>query len=372
MELYREDESVVRRYAEHLDGIDPDVLGRLSLREGARIVRLPSYRQVGIDVLDLSTLSTTGTFKDWVACVTVARAVQDGHTVAAAQSSGNTANALATYTSRAGIRLVAMHPPASRRRILPRLARHPRVTFVEVHAPEHQIKEILRAATHATSTPALPRLRDQFEGNKLRAHFLRDAERAVGHGWDWHVQSLSSAYGPLGFYQGLAEARPAGQAVPRFLGVQQEAVAPYVHALTGAVTDPEAEMLEPTLFRKVLTPELIAQVRDICRQSDGTVRCLPNRSYLSWEPRAIDLLSGVGIEVTRTPEGRPVERAGLYSLAGTLQAIDDGTIPPGDRALAVYTGGSGPSTEQYVPQHVVTQEGATDLLQELLTLGSSI
>ncbi|MFI6151600.1 pyridoxal-phosphate dependent enzyme [Kitasatospora sp. NPDC051170] len=372
MELYREDESVVRRYAEHLEGVDPDVLRRVSLREGARIVRLPSYRRVGIDVLDLSTLSTTGTFKDWVACVAVARAVRDGHPVVAAQSSGNTANALATYASRAGIRLVALHPPASRRRIHPRLARRPGVTFVEVSATEHEIKEILRDATRATATPSLPVLRDQFEGNKLRAHFLRDAGRAVGHGWDWHVQALSSAYGPLGFYRGLAEAYPAGHAEPRFLGVQQEAVAPYVRALTGTVTEPGAEMLEPTLFRKVLTPELIAQVRDICHRTDGAVHCLPNQDYLSREAKAIDLLSGAGVEVTPTPEGQPVERAGLYSLAGTLQAIDDGTIPPGDRALAVYTGGSGPSTEPYVPQHVVTREEATDLLKELLTREASL
>ncbi|MGA5824267.1 pyridoxal-phosphate dependent enzyme [Kitasatospora sp. NPDC094028] len=371
MELYREDGSVVRRYAGHLDGIDPDVLRRVSLREGARIVRLPSYRRVGIDVLDLSTLSATGTFKDWVACVAVARAVRAGHAVAAAQSSGNTANALATYASRAGIRLVVLHPPASRRRIHPRLARHPGVTFVEVLAPEHEIKEALRSATLATATPALPLLRDQYEGNKLRAHLLRDAERAVGHGWDWHVQALSSAYGPLGFYRGLAEAYPAGHPVPRFLGVQQEAVTPYVDALTGAVTAPGAEMLEPTLFRRVLTPELLAQVRDVCRRSDGTVRCLPNQGYLSWEPRAIELLAGAGVEVTPGPEGQPVERAGLYSLAGTLQAVDDGTIPPGDRVLAVYTGGSGPGPEPYVPRHVVTQERAAELLKELLTHPSS-
>ncbi|MFJ8476509.1 hypothetical protein [Kitasatospora sp. NPDC094011] len=246
------------------------------------------------------------------------------------------------------------------------------MTFVEVRAPEHEIKEILRSTTLATATPALPLLRDQYEGNKLRAHFLRDAERAVGHGWDWHVQALSSTYGPLGFYQGLAEAYPTGHAVPRFLGVQQEAVTPYVHALTDAVADPRAEMLEPTLFRRVLTPELIAQVRDVCDRTDGTVRCLPNHHYLSREPRAIELLSGVGIEVTPGPDGQPVERAGLYSLTGTLQAIDDGTIPPGDRALAVYTGGSGPAPEPYVPQHAVTPEDATDLLKELLTCRDSI
>ncbi|UQA92480.1 pyridoxal-phosphate dependent enzyme [Streptomyces halobius] len=367
MELYREDQSVVLRYAEHLSGIDSAALRRASLREGARILRLPSFHQVDIDVLDLSTLSTTGTFKDWVACVAVARALAAGHRTAAAQSSGNTANALAAYASRTGIRLVALYPPASRRRIHPRLARHPRVDFVEVQAPEKQIKEILHAATCAVGVPALPGAHDQFEGNKLRAYFLRDAARAIGHGWDWHVQAVSSAYGPLGFYRGVAEADPAVPRVaPRFLGVQQEAVTPYACALDGAIAAPEAAMLEPTLFRQSLSSDLIDEMRQVCTRTNGTVRCLPNRHYLKWEPHAIAMLSDVGIMVTHTPDGQPQERAGLYSLAGALEAISDGVIPAGNRVLPVYTGGSGPVTDPYIPEHVVTAQDATPLVERIL------
>ncbi|MDT3398950.1 pyridoxal-phosphate dependent enzyme [Streptomyces sp. B1866] len=371
MEIHREDPSVVRRYASHLADLPGEALTAVSQREGARILRLAPQGGVPIDVLDLSTLSTTGTFKDCVACVSTARAARGGHRVAAAQSSGNTANALAAYAPRAGLRLVALHPPASRGRVLPHLAHHPAVTFVEVDAPEDEIKRLLREATAAADVPALPPLRDQIDANSLRAHYLYDAMDALGDRWHWHVQALSSAYGPFGFYHGWQAAtngsHGSSAAPPRFLGVQQEAVAPYAEALGAAPAPDSRPMLEPTLFRRTLTPDLADRMRRLCRQTHGTVRRLPNDRYLHWEPRAIRLLEQVGIPLTRDPDGTPRERAGLYSLAGTLEAVTTGLIPEGQRVLVVYTGGSGPAADTYTPHHSVTADQAPALLKRLLT-----
>ncbi|WP_370417145.1 pyridoxal-phosphate dependent enzyme [Streptomyces sp. QH1-20] len=370
MEIYREDKSVVLRYAEHLQGLSPAGLHQVSMREGARILRLSPYRQVGIDVLDLSTLSTTGTFKDWVACVAVARTRAAGRHVIAAQSSGNTANALAAYAARAGLRAVILYPPQSRRRIHAVPARHPGIDLVEVDACEKHIKDILQDAARAADVPALPTLHDQYEGNKLRAYFLRDAVGRSGQGWDWHAQALSSAYGPLGFYRGLAEtcsASPARAKVPRFLGVQQESVAPYARALSGAgPPEEDVVMLEPTLFRRSVPADLIDRVRQMCVASNGTVRCLPNARYLQWEPRAVAMMGEAGAEITLSVDGRPQERAGLYSLAGVLEAIEDGTISPGERALAVFTGGSGPVAATFLPDHRVTAADARSYVTQLL------
>lgn len=367
MEIHREDASVVRRYASRLTGTPRDTLSAVSQREGARIVRLAPQYGVGIDVLDLSTLSTTGTFKDWVACVTVARAAGDGHRTVAAQSSGNTANALAAYAPRAGLRLVAMHPPTSRGRVLPYLAGQPDVVFVEVDAPEDEIKRLLREATAAAGVPALPPLRDQIDGNSLRAHYLCEAMRALGECWHWHVQALSSAYGPFGFYEGWpAATRDRPTAPPRFLGVQQEAVAPYAEALGAAPAAGPRPMLEPTLFRRTLTPDLADRMRRLCEETRGTVRRLPDDRYLRWEPRAIRLLEQAGIPLTRAADGTPRERSGLFGLAGTLEAAATGLIPEGERALVVYTGGSGPAAGTYTPHHTTTAARAPALLEHLL------
>jgi hypothetical protein len=126
-------------------------------------------------------------------------------------------------------------------------------------------------------------------------------------------------------------------------------------------------MLEPTLFRRTLTPDLVDRMRRLCRQTHGTVRRLPNDRYLYWEPYAIDLLENVGIPLTRNPDGTPRERSGLFSLAGTLEAAATGLIPEGQRALVVHTGGSGPAAGTYTPHHSVTADQAPALLSRLLS-----
>jgi threonine synthase len=364
MEVFREDASVVLCYAEHVAGVKEDALRRVSQREGARIVRLAPFEGVELDVLDLSTLSHTGTFKDWVACVATARVLQARTPVVAAQSSGNTANALASYASHAGIRSVILYPPASRRRINPGLAAHPLVDFVEVDASEQRIKEILREAAQAAGVPVLPTLTDQHEGNKPRARFLHDAAKELGSGWDWHVQALSSAYGPLGFYRGVDEL--GGGPGPRLLGVQQEAVAPYAEALSGVVANPQARMLEPTLFRRVLTGDLVREVRRVCTDTGGAVSVLSNRRYLDGQWRAVQLLEDAGVHVTLSPDGEPRERAGLYALCGALAAVEDGLVPRGERVMVVYTGGSGPAAELFAPEHTVAEGDAVALVASLV------
>ncbi|MCC3771124.1 pyridoxal-phosphate dependent enzyme [Streptomyces sp. UNOC14_S4] len=369
MEIYAQDTSVVQRYADRL-GVDPELVRRASLREGGRIVQLPPYREVLLDVLDLSTPNTTGTFKSWLACVAVARCLGAGHKLVLAQSSGNTANALAAYAAHAGLRAVLLHPPASRRRILPQLVEAETVQLVEIDAAEQRIKAVLTAAAASSGVPSVPTPRDQDQANKARAYFLRDAARELGRQWDWHVQAISSAYGPLGFYEGVREIRRtdrAGLRTPRFLGVQQEAVTPFVRALTGREETPDAAMLEPTLFRRVLTDDLVTRMRALCAESRGTVRHLPNARYLELEPQALAMLLAAGVRVTRDADGLPRERAGLYSLAGALDAVGQGVIRPGERVLAVYTGGSAPAPDgTYHPHWVAREDDAPSVVARAL------
>ncbi|GAA1937893.1 pyridoxal-phosphate dependent enzyme [Kitasatospora viridis] len=363
MEIYTQDD-VVRRYAAHLSA-DPELIRRASLQESGRVVQLPPQEGVFADVLDLSTGNTTGTFKSWLACLAVSRFLRQERPLVLAQSSGNTANALAAYADHVGLRAVILHPQASRRRIVPRLAESDAVRFVEVDAPEHRIKAVLAACAETLGIPVAPSPADQDEANRLRAHFLRDAGRELGRRWDWHIQALSSGYGPLGYYAGLRELqRTQPVHVPRFLGVQQEAVTPFVRALGGQPNGTgEVPMLEPTLFRQTLTEDLVRRMRDLCAYSRGTVRALTNSRYLRWEPRAVALLREAGVTVALDPDGTPRERAGLYALVGTLDAIEQGLIRPGERALIVYTGGAAPvPAGTYRPHWHAHQDAACDVV----------
>jgi threonine synthase len=340
MELYREDVSVIRRYSEQLASVSSSSLAAASIREGATLVELPAYRDVGIDVLDMASLSTTGTFKDWVACVSIATCLQQDVSVFVTQTSGNTGNALARYASNAGLRGVVLYPRDSRSKIRADIAADPHVAFVEVAATEEEIKGRLLEASADLNIPWIPIFEHQLEGNKIRAHFLAEVGAALSRDWDWHVQALSSAYGVFGFYQGLEELRRQGlnTRTPRVLGVQQEAVSPYFEALTGAAPA-DASVIEPTLFRRAPPESLLSEMVEICRSSGGTVLRLPNERYLELESSALNAYETSGITLARdASNGGLAERAGLYSLAGALDAIHRGLIEPGSRVLVAFTG----------------------------------
>ena len=63
--------SPILRFGKHLSNIPYSFLERTSIQESARIMPFIHHQGVRISLLDLSSDSTTGTFKDWLACVTI-------------------------------------------------------------------------------------------------------------------------------------------------------------------------------------------------------------------------------------------------------------------------------------------------------------
>src|SRR6185312_12472450 len=131
-------------------------------------------------------------------------------------------------------------------------------------------------------------------------------------------------------------------------------------------TNAAVRMIEPTLFRRAPTPDLIDALRQLCAASNGTVRSLTNDRYLALEKHTIAAVEAAGVMVTVNGNGEPRQRAGLYSLAGTYDAIDHGLIRPGHRVLAVYTGGSGPTAPLFQPQHTAQPEDAASVVAALV------
>jgi hypothetical protein len=343
---FAEDTSVVTRFAPVLNGVVSEAsLEQASIREPARIVTGPEVEGVKFMYLDLSAKSVTGTFKDWVACVTAAYCVERGIPAFVSQSSGNTANALARYASHSGVRAVILYPRISRYKIHAQTAKAPGITTIEVDRPEPQLKIWADEAASRHDLPWLPRLDLQRAGNRLRAHFISSWLAATGARCDWHAQALSSAFGPIGTYEGFRQISEAGVASrwPRFFGVQQEAVHPFATDITGyGAPDPECELLEETLFRTEPTVDLLDAVREICHQPGGTVAVIPNERVREREPEALALLQAAGftLSVVAGPDGtRPRELSSVICLAGVLDAIGSGTIRSGESVLVALTGG---------------------------------
>jgi threonine synthase len=375
MELYREDTSVVLRYATHMKSLSRHAVARSSIREGARIIELPAYRDVLIDVLDLSTLSTTETFKDWVACVATAGCLARGDRTLLTQTTGNTGNAIGKYASRLGIRCLILYPAISRRKVKNQVAKLDGIQFIEVDAPEGVLRECFSEIGTRLKIPSVPLLEDQLEGNKLRAYFIREAGRELGRSWEWHAQAISSAYGIFGFYQGVSEIREQDGSTeigfPRLLGIQQEAVSPYSAAISGIKYEVNADVVEPTLVRSSPSAALIQEMHRICSLTNGIVMRLDNARYFALEKDAIEILETNGVLVDIDSKiGSPRERAGIYALTGVMDAIEKGIIRKGSRVLAVFTGGARSADEEgeYEPSLTADTRNVEDILIRALRL----
>lgn len=149
-------------------------------------------------------------------------------------------------------------------------------------------------------------------------------------------------------YQGYREMKEMNSElkVPQFLGVQQEAVCPFVERL-GTLPegrDPHVPILEPTLFRSNPTPDLVEFVKNILGDFGGDVKAILNTEYASYEATCIAFFQKLGIDLSiqLSEQGQPMllEKAGLIALAGALQNIDRGLIREGETVLVAVTGGS--------------------------------
>lgn len=120
--------------------------------------------------------------------------------------------------------------------------------------------------------------------------------------FNWYVQSLSSCFGPIGMYQGYRDIKEenASLQAPKFLGIQQEAVCPFVERL-GTVPEnrnSKVPILEPTLFRSNPTPDLVEFVDSILKEFGGDVKAVLNSEYAAYEAVAISFFQNVGIDLS--------------------------------------------------------------------------
>jgi threonine synthase len=356
-------QSVVLRYGSALRGVSGKALAAASIREVGRILPLATVDGVHLDVLDLSTGSTTWTFKDWLACVAVARSWERGDTAILFQSSGNTGMALSVYASRLGILPLFLYPEGSRYKLDARLLNGTEAILFEVARSEPEIKRLTAVLAQALALPLVPDLDTQIEANKLRAYLLLDHYRHTGEWHQWHAQALSSAFGPLGLFWGIQELRPAlGReklTPPRLYGIQQEAVRPWAQLFQRRhdcrpPSDGDAAVVEPTLFRTQPGPDLVHRMGRLMATYGGSVTALSNADYQRLRPKAIALLAEAGLAFgISIREGRPVqaEQAGILALCGVLAGLEKtGVFRRGERVLVAITGGCRPDVlAQAVP-----------------------
>ncbi|HLI80196.1 MAG TPA: hypothetical protein VKV03_09445, partial [Candidatus Binataceae bacterium] len=170
-----------------------------------------------------------------------------------------------------------------------------------------------------------------------------------GRTYEYIVQSISAAFGPIGIY-GVLERNHA--ALPGFIGVQQAQNAAMYNAWRAGSIDIEPAHFHSTkdLLSRVMydaTPQRYGtfdSLRDLLEKSGGFLTTVDRGEFDALIMRgpgiaALEVLSKAGVEITR--RGSEIfEKTGLMALAGIFKEIDAGTISPRSRVLCCLTGGT--------------------------------
>jgi threonine synthase len=363
-------ESVVLRYrrvvqpeiTDDRSALSDEWLQKTSIREGARIVHLLSYRGADLYVLDETSLMHTRSMKSIDGCVTTAKCKALEYERVVFESGGNTGTALTVYGQRAGLETFLFLPEDNLCLLNGAHFAAPTAHLLAVEDPDlvKQAAQLFREDQHLHH---IPRTEWRYEASRYRGCFLLEYLLG-GHSFDWMTQTISAAFGPIGVYSVLTEFADSLARVPRFLGVQQEANCPMARAWRDGRATPvqtEAGSAEPLLAnvmydRKPYSYGTYDDLRETLGWTGGDIVTVNHAQFAEFLERDFDgesilaRLADVGIEIT-IQGGQVLEKAGMLCLAGTLDQIDRGHIESGCKILCCLTGGMSEGNGQAKPDY---------------------
>ncbi len=365
------DRSVVLRYRHacrlggdrSAEALTP-LLSQTSLGEGMRVFSLLVHQGVSVDILDSTSLMATGTHKSVDGCVTTAHCLLAGHRRIVFESGGNTGAALTRYASHAGIETFLFLPAENLPLLDAGTFARPGVHVIAVDNAA-EVKPSAAAFARREGLPRVPEIGWRQAAARYIGGFV--LEHLLAHERPTHfVQGISAAFAPIGIYGMLEPFATRLGGLPSFLGVQQAANCPMVHAWHG--TSDAADAAVPTSTRGLLArvmydgaPKTYRTFDDLKRllsATGGDLTTIDGDDFDKWLTLPIDgrtpleHLAGAGLRVF-TRGGEIVEKAGLMGLAAALREIAFGRFPDGSRLLVNVTGGTAEASGHVVPERVI-------------------
>jgi len=337
-----------------------DALNNCSINEGVDFIVGSKYKGVQLYFLDMSTNSVTGTFKDWVACYTVAYCKKNSIKEFVTQSSGNTANALAAYCEKNSIKVHIFYLKENKQKLKTRFYQSREfITLHEVTTTEEQMKVLTKKYADEKNIPWLPDFNIQIKANSIRADVVDHISKVNNIRFDWVSQALSSGYGVFGFYDGLRRLGVKPSKGYKLIGVQQTAICPFVkhfspHLLSNDAQKVE-EILERTLFRSTPTDNLYHLMSNILTEFGGEFSLVSANLYDKLRPLASKILNDAGIFLAENSSGEYFEKSGIINFIGVLNLIEKSIISEGESVLISITGGCCSSQENsnsIKPEHI--------------------
>lgn len=372
------DQSVVLRYRNAVRFDDDDEknerfrssLIETSLREGLRIVPLMQHQGVSIEVLDESSWMASGTLKSIDGCIAAARSLTDGFGRCVFESGGNTGSALTKYGATVDLETFFLVPTENVNLLDSSIFERESAHLIAIDDPG-EVKSAAARLAELEDLRRIPEAGWRFQASTLIGCFL--AEHLTSNpGYDYIVQSISAAFGPIGIFKVLGAHRGEDAPLPRFVGIQQAANCPMFRAWRGE-NRRSAEPIRSTskLLTRVMydsephTYGTFQQLHRLLNETGGYLDTIDHEEFFDGlESRAegrllIDHLESSGIRIGLR-EGEVIEKAGLIALIGAIKQIDRGLISSGSRVLVCLTGGTAQPDGLAVPDHRISDASEID------------
>ncbi|SCK11314.1 threonine synthase [Streptomyces sp. WMMB 714] len=312
---------VIEEYRDRL-ALGPDT-APVSLREGGTPL-VPAQllsELTGCDVhLKVEGANPTGSFKDRGMTMAITHAKEEGAQAVICASTGNTSASAAAYAVRAGMVCAVLVPQG---KIALGKMGQALVHGAKILQVEGNFDDCLTLARGLSDKYPVALVNSvnphRIEGQKTAAFEVVDM---LGDAPDIHVLPVGNAGNITAYWRGYREYAADGPAArtPRMWGFQASGAAPIVRG--EAVKDPST-IATAIRIGNPASWELAEQARD---ESGGFIDAVTDRQIL----RAYKLLA--------QREGVFVEPASAASVAGLLQAAEQGQLEPGQRVVCTVTG----------------------------------
>jgi threonine synthase len=285
---------------------------------------------LGLDSLWLKneTMNATGSFKDRIAAVVVAKALEAKARTLILVSSGNMANSVAAYSALAGLDTIAIvSPKISQERLVQIAVYGGRVVRVNGTSSD-RLRLCLRAAERFgwfnANSPHNP-----YGPHGAKTISYEAFAQAGGMNFDWVISPVGFGCNFVGNWKGFEDLLRLGliSRLPRLAAVQAEGSPSLVRAfelgLDEGVPGPQDTIAGG--ISQVVTPNSILALKAI-RASKGTAITVTDEEMLN------------SIPILARKAGICAEPAGVAALAGLMKLVQEKKIKEDDRVLVILSG----------------------------------
>ncbi|GAA4100667.1 threonine synthase [Actinomadura miaoliensis] len=295
----------------------------ITLREGGTpLLPAPRISQLtGCEVhLKVEGANPTGSFKDRGMTVAISKAAEEGAKAVICASTGNTSASAAAYAVRAGMTCAVLVPQGkiAMGKLAQALVHGARLLQVDGNFDD--CLELARKLAVDYPVALVNSVNPyRLQGQKTAAFEIVDA---LGDAPDVHCLPVGNAGNISAYWMGYKEYAADGVAsrTPRMLGFQASGAAPFVR---GEPVPKPSTIATAIRIGNPASWDLAIAARD---ESGGAIDAVTDRQILA----AYRLLA--------REEGVFVEPASAASVAGVLQAAEQGVVPRGSRVVCTVTG----------------------------------